>query len=179
MTRRCGTGTIEAAFRALDPARANVIIRAFHVMTLAEQAIETTWPDGDAPRDAFLLSRPDPILYDKGDALYLAHLRELYARLRAGAQPPAIAALTEAEALAMLAQQCLKHPFNRDAELVFEHLFARVLPELARKLDVTSALDTPEGRTHHVLAIEFLRELLRRTNRDREAPTRNKKERTR
>ena len=74
---------------------------------------------------------PSPVLRGRGELLYRAHARELVRRAGRGQD---LVPGTDAECLAMMMETALRAPLNAEGQAVAEHLFARLLPELAAKV---------------------------------------------
>lgn len=68
---------------------------------------------------------PSPVLRDRGDELYRAHVREMIDRCVRGED---CRRGTDAEVLAVVLASSLKAPLARDAQAVAEKLFARLFP---------------------------------------------------
>jgi len=117
---------------------------AFALMEVAEEEIAQVWPRAPGtpardvePASVFLLVRPTPLVGDKSTEVYRSHVREMLERvtLHVARKPhTAYEFGTEAECLVALVEQSLRAPLAHDFQLVYEHLFAGVLPGEAKRL---------------------------------------------
>lgn len=117
------------------------IRRAFAAMAEVERLMLVHWPNGGAPRWAFLLARPTEPVADSTE-LVTAHVAELFTRMREMSDPlspgqwKSMATLTRAEVIGLFVAASLRHPLQRDDALVYELAFAQVFPKSVEQLGI-------------------------------------------
>lgn len=167
-TKTTHENLLDGLAQVVNGSSVHVITNTFRRMDIAEQEIARAQRQHPKHKDRiFPLFRhlcPTPPLAHVIDEIYRSHCRELIERsVQHEDKKPG----TEAEVLGFLSQASLEAPLARIPSLLYQQLFADLLPEKSRALPLMSRIESLDSYEQNALA-ELLHRLRKKLASNRE-----------